>query len=219
MKTVWLGCLVLLLAVSLRAQVPKPAAPPDLQILLCWNDGAESSLAHDRVLQLSIGRAMGLDGVAKTVGMHFGHCSQTMPDAACFGAPGGVMCQLAGIERILRAAAWITARYKAQRPTSYEEFWKRDPEYVGHAFRYADGAAPDADADATRQAVANDNEAAKPFFDALVEFSLATLLGHETAHAHDDNCAMNSPATCSPSTHRPRKRSRVTVAVCVIYER
>jgi hypothetical protein len=95
-------------------------------------------------------------------------------------------------ERILRAAAWITARYRAQGAVSYEEFWKHDPEYVGHAFRFADGGDSDASADAMRLSVADDKEATIPFFDALVEYHPAALLGHETAHAHDDNCPLTS---------------------------
>jgi hypothetical protein len=192
MRIAWIGGLLLAFTVGLRAQVAKPVAQPDLRILLCWNSEAERPLAHDRVLQLSIGRVMALDGVAKTIDIRFGACSGTMTDAACFGAPGGVMCQLTGIERILRAAAWITVRYRAQGAVSYEEFWKHDPEYVGHAFRYADGADSDANADAMRESVADDKEAAKPFFDALVEYNLAALLGHETAHAHDDDCPLTS---------------------------
>jgi hypothetical protein len=173
-------------------QVSPHPDKPSLGVILCWEDMAAAPLAHDPVLLKAIGRALTLDGVDTSIGVHSEACSDRMPDAVCFGEPGGVMCRLSGVERILRVSAWVTARYISQGPIEYENFWRKDPEYIGHAFRYADGVETDSKADAIRAAVNNETEKSRPFFEALVDYNFAALLGHETAHAHDDVCPVQN---------------------------
>lgn len=185
-------CCLALIAIDLHAQNTASPPKPDLGVILCWNNPGESLLAHDPVLLTAVGRALSLDGVAKTVGIHSESCAQRMPDTICFGSPGGVMCQISVIERVLRASAWITAHYESVGPTSYEAVWKQDPEYVGHAFLYADGVREDPSADHIRSVVGGETEKSKPFFDALVEYNLATLLGHETTHSRDGACSITT---------------------------
>jgi len=190
---------ILLSAVVLNGQTPQIGPKPDIGILLCWSDNAEEALAHDQGLLGSVGQVLGLDGVAKTVGIHTEQCTQHMPDATCFGAPGGVMCRLSGIERLLRASAWVTRHYQTLHPVSYEAFWKADPEFVGHAFQYADGVERDPASDQLRQKAFNADLPSRSFFETLVEYNLAALLGHEVAHAHDDKCPITAKAVVEES--------------------
>lgn len=102
------------------AQPASPHTKAILGVILCWEDAASAPLAHDPVLLKSIGCALTLDGVDTDIGVHSEACSDRMPDAVCFGEPGGVMCRLSGVERILRASACVTARY----------IWDRDRQPV-----------------------------------------------------------------------------------------
>jgi len=190
------SCLSLILAVLFSAPLfaqPTPRRPtPDVGVLLCWNNDAEQALGHERTLLTAVGRVVSLDGTTRTIGIRSEKCSEKMPDATCFGVPGGLMCRLSGIERIVQAAAWIAHRYQTLSPTNYESFWRADREYVGHAFRYADGVETDAGADRLRMSNSAGNSSPELLLEQLVEYNLAAILGHELSHAHDENCPIAS---------------------------
>lgn len=193
MRTSWLSLMLpVLFCATLYAQPTPPKPTPDVGLLLCWNNDAEQSLAHDRTLLTAVGRVVSLDGTTRTIGIHSEKCTEKMPDATCFGAPGGLMCRISGIERIVQAAAWIAHRYQTLSPTDYERFWKIDREYVGHAFRYADGVETDAGADKLRMGTSSGNSSPELLLEQLVEYNLAAILGHELSHAHDEICPIVS---------------------------
>jgi hypothetical protein len=178
-------CVVLLFPLLAYAQTPERKGGPDLGLILCWNDDAEVRLARDKLILTAAGRAIGLGGTIRTVGVRSEACATHMPDAACLGVPGGIMCQAAVIEREIRAAAWAVGNYHRDADPPYERFRRTNPEAVGYAFQYADGARPDSEADRLRASLAPDGGGSEPLVAALVDYSLAALLGHELAHTNE----------------------------------
>jgi len=148
----------------------------------------------------SVGRALALSGKVTSVGVLVEPCAKQMPDAACFGVPGGIMCQAAVIERQIRAAAWGVRKYRLAGTPAYERFRRANPEAVGYAFQYADGARPDGEADKFMASVRSGKDDSDPLVGALVDYNLAALLGHELAHTNDNlPCAVAQKGTVEDS--------------------
>ena len=180
-----LGLICLLAPFFLHAQNPAGGKQPDLGLGLCWNNDAEARLVHDATLLSAVGRALALSGRFSTIGVRSEPCAKRMPDAACFGVPGGIMCQGVVIERQLRAASWAVEKYtRAGRP-AYEKFRRANAEAVAYGFQFADGARLDAEADRLRASLTSGPPGSNPLVDALVDYNLASLLGHELAHTND----------------------------------
>ena len=196
-----LGLVILPVFLSMiRAQTPEPSKPPDFGVILCWNNAEEAGLVHDTGILTAMGRALGLSGSFTNIGVKSEPCVKRMPDAACFGLPGGVMCQLAVIERIIRAATWGVHQYRLAGNPTYERFRITHPESVGYSFQYADGARKDVDADRLMISVASKNGDVAVLVAALVDYSLAALLGHEISHTNDSTpCPVAQGATVEDS--------------------
>lgn len=161
----------------LQAQNPGGAKQPDLGLILCWNNDSEVRLVHDRTVLSAVGRTLALSGRFSNVGVLSESCTKRMPDAACFGVPGGIMCQAIVVERQLRAASWALQKYRSAGRPPYERFRRANPEAVAYAFQYADGARPDSEADRVRRSLAAGADGSVPVVDALVDYNLASLLG------------------------------------------
>jgi hypothetical protein len=180
------SCVLSWVAASLaHGQTAQPGRRPDLGIILCWNDESEVRFTRDKLVLEAVGRAIALGGNVRTIGVRSESCAAHMPDAACFGVPGGAMCQAAVIEREIRAASWAVEKYRSQDKPPYENFRRANPEAVGYGFQYADGARPDTEADRVRETLTWNGTTADPLITALVDFNLAGLLGHEVAHTSD----------------------------------
>jgi hypothetical protein len=190
---------------SAHAQTPSARPNVDLGLILCSNNEAESRLAHDQGVLQAVGRALALQGTAKTIGVRTDSCATTMPgDAACFTAPKVVICQVAVIQRVIRAAAWITAKQSASSSLSYEQFRRANPESTGHAFQYADYAQTDSDATSLLGTSSGANSEEQRRMALLADYSLATLLGHEITHADDNNCPISAKSMAEEAGLLPK---------------
>jgi hypothetical protein len=189
---------------------------------LCWNNDAEARLVHDATLLSAVGRALALSGRFSTIGVRSEPCAKRMPDAACFGVPGGIMCQAVVIERQLRAASWAVEKYtRAGRP-AYEKFRRANAEAVAYGFQFADGARPDAEADRLRASLTAGPPGSNPLVDALADYNLASLLGHEldwrpkSVHALGAQVGLGSVSEVSqdPSSAPTTTRTRPRFCTC-----
>jgi hypothetical protein len=191
----------LLISAFLGSSVQAQTQPKvDLGLILCWNNETDGRLAHDQRLLQAVGRALALQRTAKTIGVRADSCTTTMPgDAACFSAPKVVICQIAVIQRVIRAAAWITSKQGASASLSYEQFRRANPESTGHAFQYADYAQTASDADSLLDGSSSANLEQQRRMALLTDYSLATLLGHEITHADDNNCPISAKSSAEES--------------------
>jgi hypothetical protein len=181
--------LLLFLASPACAQMHSTHSAVDLGLVLCWNNTTEKQLSHDQRLLQAVGRAIALEGTAKTIGVRADSCGRNMPgDAACYTVPKVVICQAVVIERVLRAAAWTTSQHAASGSTSYEQFRRTYPESVAYGFQYADNARDDPSATALLENPSSAPVEEQERMAVLVDYALATLIGHEITHANDNAC-------------------------------
>jgi hypothetical protein len=167
---------------------------PDRGLILCWESDSEQQLTKGLALKSAVARAMALNPKVRHIGVRTESCAQRMPDAACFGVEGGVMCRISAIQRAFRAASWTVAKYALAGGPGYEPFRRALPRGVGYAFQYADGARAEPEVDLWLQEhIAEAGYSAVR--DALVDVSLAALIGHEMAHTEpNDTCAIQTKA-------------------------
>jgi hypothetical protein len=204
--------LALIVAVALGCAMPRgavaqesstPAGPPagmSLRIIACAEDAAGSTLMRDPLVLRAVGDVFSLNGSGQTIGLRTGSCGNQFPDAACFGAPGGIICRVAVIDRMKRAAAWTVSSYRQAQSPGYERFKRSHAEGIARAFQYADHAIGDAGADRLRNETANAAPADKAVMQALLDYNLAALLGHEISHTRDGNYCPISQRSASEQT-------------------
>ena len=178
--------LVLQSGITEHAQPIVKPSKPDIGLILCWRDEVESRLGRDKELLEAAGRAFSLHGSIKTIGVRSEPCKKEMPDASCFGLPGGMICRATVIERMFRAASWLTFKYSAAGFPGYEKFRRSHPQAILQAFQYADGSRKEPEADRFRNKLRNTNSDSQAAVTGLVDYSLATLIGHEIAHSYEN---------------------------------
>ena len=186
---------------------PGSLASIDFGVAL-WTDST-SAQAVDMTVSAAVKRAVLPAASGKKVGYRVVPCEGVISDASCFAQEKVLVCRASVIERILRSAAWAAVAYKRSGASTYDTFRLRAPRWNVEAVRYADGAQKDEGVDKAsvplRDAYrnyqgANVSTAAgaltrtELLFTAIVDYTLAALIGHELSHVTGERCPVPEKA-------------------------
>ena len=181
------------------AAVPGSLASIDFGVALCQE---ASNATVDPGVRAAVIRAIRPAADGKKVGFRRISCAEVAPDASCFAQEKVLLCRESVIERILRSAAWIAGRNDVEK-LKYDDFRLRETEWVSRAILYADGISKSVDIDEQDQRLraaygryqeASDGDAGTAFsakeliYFAVVDYTLAALLGHELTHVFAESC-------------------------------
>jgi hypothetical protein len=184
----------------------------DFGVALCLDPN--SPQAVDATVSAAVRRAVAPAANGKKVGYRVLPCQGAISDASCFAQEKVLVCRTSVIERILRLAAWAALAYERSGKSSYDAFRLQVPRWSVEAVRYADGAKPDAGLDKASKPL---REAYRRYqssgaatgavaltksellFTALVDFTLAALIGHELSHVAGERCPIQDRARVEES--------------------
>jgi len=187
--------------------VPGSLASIDFGVALCTD--SKSIQPVDSTVRAAVVRAVTPAAEGKTVGYRVVPCEGVLADSSCFAQEKVLVCRVSVIERNLRAAAWAALAYERSGSGAYDAFRTQVPRWNVEAFRYADGVRPEPEfdkaaeqlrnvyrryqgADATTAALAVGKT--ELLFIAIVDYTLATLIGHELSHVNGERCPLSERA-------------------------
>jgi hypothetical protein len=199
---------ICLISLASGASAQQTGAALDPTKLIYCRAGAENAPSKwETNALLGIARVNGSIKPARSIVVSRRSCGDDFPDATCFAGPGGLICRGVGIERILRAAAFLLSAWLIDGAPEYEDFQTRNERGVVDAFRAADGigASPGADQlveriraedgrpDGVRPAREEDQSLAALYRYEL-DRVLAVVIGHELSHVNGDTCPIARPS-------------------------
>src|SRR5712691_5497425 len=129
----------LFVTMSAAALEPDAAQTPALRLLYCRSGADNTPSPWETSGLLSIGRVSGVMTPPHPIVIARRVCGPELPDATCFAVPGQLMCRGYLVERVLRATAFLLARWLVAGAPDYERFQAENDRAVIDAFRAADG--------------------------------------------------------------------------------
>jgi hypothetical protein len=171
--------------------------------LIYCRAGAENAPSQwETSALLGIARVSGAVAPPRPIIIARRNCGDDSLDATCFAGPGGLICRALGIERILRATAFLLSAWLLDGAREYEDFQTRNEQRaVVNAFRAADGIgasveaqqlvdrirSEDARPDGVKPAREED-QALAALYRYMLDRTLAVVVGHELSHVNGDAC-------------------------------
>lgn len=188
------------------SQTVNPDANAAIKLIYCRNNSANAPSAWETGALLGITRVSGIVTPPRPI-MLSGRVCDDFIDATCFAGPGGLICRAAGIERIVRATAFLVSAWLVEGAPTYEDFQSRNERAVVDAFHAADGlGAPtkieelverikieDSRPDGVKPANEQDPSLAA-LYRYTLDRALAVVIGHELSHVNGDSCPIVQPA-------------------------
>ncbi len=189
------------------AQPTDTSPDPAIKLIYCRNGTENAPSKWETGALLGIARVSGVIKPPRPILISRRICGDDLLDATCFAGPGGLICRAAGVERIMRATAFLVSAWLVDGARPYEDFQTRNERAVVDAFRAADGLGASAQVEELVERIRTEDSRPDhvkpaheqdPSLTALYRYALdralAVVIGHELSHVNGDSCPIAQPS-------------------------